>query len=363
MGIKNLNKFLREHFPEVIETNVHISNYSYKKIAIDISMYMYIFKARHANPDNPSKELIGWLTNFVTFVLMLRRNNIHCVFIYDAIDVHHPDKEKERLERRQIREKLDTKISSLDESMEHYDNYGEVNQVLLDFQKEKNLNRKQLIGNQSPFDSVNVKYHINQLKRQLIKITEYDFNLTKEMFNIMKIPYFTAPLEAETMCADLCKRGLVDAVLSRDSDVMVYSTPIFITDMNEMNGRCKQIMFANLLKELEFSEEQFLDFCIMCGTDYNTNVPNIGPNKAYAMIKQYKTIENIAEQKKLNIECLNHVRCREIFRNYETTNVEIPYCDFPDFNQLQEFLFRHNVKVDISMLSKSMGPNKIIFEE
>ena len=40
MGIKNLHSFLRSKCPEIYET-VHLSEFSYRKIAIDISLYMF----------------------------------------------------------------------------------------------------------------------------------------------------------------------------------------------------------------------------------------------------------------------------------------------------------------------------------
>ena len=39
--------------------------------------------------------------------------------------------------------------------------------------------------------------------------------------------------------------------------------------------------------------EQFIDFCILCGCDYTSKIPNVGPIKAYSYIKAHKNIENI----------------------------------------------------------------------
>jgi 5'-3' exonuclease len=48
----------------------------------------------------------------------------------------------------------------------------------------------------------------------------------------------------------------------------------------------------------------------MCGCDYNTNIKNYGPKKAYDLIKRYGSIDEI--QKKLeglDMTCLNHKIC------------------------------------------------------
>jgi flap endonuclease-1 len=38
--------------------------------------------------------------------------------------------------------------------------------------------------------------------------------------------------------------------------------------------------------------EKFIDLCILCGCDYTTNIPGIGPIKAYNYIDCYENIEN-----------------------------------------------------------------------
>ena len=73
MGIKNLNNLLRKKCPQVF-VDIHLSEYAFKKLAIDVSLFMCKFKAICGD---------RWLTSFVNLVQCLRRNEIHCVFIYD----------------------------------------------------------------------------------------------------------------------------------------------------------------------------------------------------------------------------------------------------------------------------------------
>mgnify|MGYP000571860250 CR=1 FL=1 len=48
-----------------------------------------------------------------------------------------------------------------------------------------------------------------------------------------------------------------------------------------------------LLKELGLSQEQFIDLCILLGCDYTPTIDKIGPKRAYELIKQYKSIDNM----------------------------------------------------------------------
>ena len=75
MGINNLNKFIRDTSPGAFE-EVHLSNFAFQRIAIDISLYMHKFKAVCGED--------RWLSAFVNLVASLRRNEVHCVFIFDG---------------------------------------------------------------------------------------------------------------------------------------------------------------------------------------------------------------------------------------------------------------------------------------
>ena len=58
MGIKNLNVFLRKNCPEVYE-EIHISEYAYKKVAIDTSLFLCKYKAIYGEK---------WLVAFINLV-------------------------------------------------------------------------------------------------------------------------------------------------------------------------------------------------------------------------------------------------------------------------------------------------------
>lgn len=41
--------------------------------------------------------------------------------------------------------------------------------------------------------------------------------------------------------------------------------------------------------------DQFIDLCILCGCDYTGKITNIGPVRAYDLIKKHKNIETILD--------------------------------------------------------------------
>lgn len=355
MGIKNLNKFLRNNCPDIFE-EIHLSEYSYKKVAIDISLYLCKFKTVCGD---------RWLSAFINLITCLRKNEVHCVFIYDS--GAPPEKELERKERAAQRHKMEEQVYKLEEAIEKYHLTCEIDQLLIDFYKKKNKAEapKRLLSKQdSGIDMNFVIASVEKMRGYILDIKPEDFQLTKTLFDILKVPYYDAPLEAETTCADLCKRGLVDAVLSEDTDVLAYASPVFLSKINTSSGTCVRIKYPELLEALELKSDSFLDLCIMCGTDYNKNIFRVGPEKAYKFLKTFTSIEKIAENTTLDITALNHTRGRELFRGYKLLDVKIPYCGSPDFKKLSEFIFKHNIRCSVEGLKKAfIHSTTIIFED
>jgi len=341
MGIKDLNKVLRSKCPQVFE-KIHLSEYAYTKLAIDVSLFLCKFKA--ISGDN-------WLMSFIHLICCLRNNEIHCVFIYD--NGHPVEKTQEKAERVQAREKTLERITSLENAINEYEENKTISAILQELFDKTNVTN-------SSFDINIVREKVSKMRSNVFSISASDFELTKQLFDIFKITYYMAPLEAETMCADLCKRGLVAGVLSEDTDVLAYSSPVFLTKIDVFNNTCTRILHNDILKTLKLNTEEFLDFCIMLGTDYNKNIPKVGCETSYKYIQEYRRLENMID--KIDVSFLKYERTRELFTKYEKYefDCDIPYNGFPDYEKLQIFLKELNMYFDIDKIKNSYS-QKISF--
>ena len=116
-----------------------------------------------------------------------------------------------------------------------------------------------------------IQNKIEKMKRYIFSITQVDYDMTKNMFDIFSIPWIIAPMEAETLCSDLCIQKKIDAVLTEDSDVFAYGNPMTILNINIFDDTCTYINYDELLNTIDMMDGSFLDFCILCGSDYNSN--------------------------------------------------------------------------------------------
>ena len=359
MGIAGLTQFLRSECPQVFR-EISLAELQYKKGAVDISLYVFKYITIFGDK---------WLTAITNLVSILRKNDIHCCFIYDTSAP--PEKMLERENRREKRDKLDEKINSLQEALVSAHTTGKIDQILIDLHEKMNadnLKRKSLLNPtrvKISSNSVNLdtlEKEIDRISKQSVHVQTSDFENSKELFGLLSIPFFDADVEAETTCSDLCKQGKVDFVLSEDSDVLAYGAPMFVSKINTSNATAIVVYYQEVLDALDFTSEQFLDFCIMCGTDYNSNIRLIGPKKAFKLIKEHKSIEAIAD-KGIDVSVLNHKRGRQLFKDYKRFSGDIAYCGEPDFKKLGGFIFKHAIGTSLEKIRKTFTATEIQFED
>jgi 5'-3' exonuclease len=337
MGIKNLNSFLKKHCPSVFK-HVELSSYKGKTLAIDISLYLFKYKALYAEK---------WLNAFVNLICVLKRNGIDCIFVYD--NGAPPEKKEEQDSRRSQRDKLRAKIEQLEKDISNYEKNEVMTDLLRQISEKGDKEKKRLLLNHK--SGINIKYvkgYLNKIKRQCISISEEDFEVTKALFDVMSIPYVMAREEAEAYCANLCVNGLIYGVVSEDTDVLTYNTPVFVTNLDVGKEECIELRIHDILEALSLTYSQFRDLCIMFGTDYNKNIKGVGPETTYKLITEYKSIDNLPE--KYDKTILNHERSRELFTTDKELSIEIAEGGVPDWNALQEFMFKNNCRMDMNYI-------------
>ena len=148
----------------------------------------------------------------------------------------------------------------------------------------------------------------------------------QDVLTLLGLPYFQANGEAETLCSFMGINGHVDAVLSDDTDVLAYGTPLVFSNITRHPGRSvvtvRAVVYEDVCKGLNLTSLEFKDLCILLGCDYNTRAQmpgkkphtkrSVGAVRAYSLIEEQRRLENIAP---LLIDplVLKYPRCRDLF--------------------------------------------------
>nr|QBK87422.1 MAG: flap endonuclease [Marseillevirus LCMAC201] len=286
MGIKDLCQFLRKTAPDLV-VEVPLSSLSGQRLAVDASVYLYKFICI----DNQFKG--QWVDMFINFIVWLRKNNIRPVFVFDGKPP--PQKERTQKERRANRHRIEQKVLELEELLETLSECNINESISADLKKriDDAVNQDtQYWSRKEVMREINTRFKKENSKA--IHIGPAENKKIQDLLTFIGLPWFKASGEAERTCAWLCKWGYVKGVVTTDSDVLAYGVPIFVQDVRVNQDTCKIIRHQDILEVLDLTEDQFRDFCIMCGTDYNERMPGIGPVSAYKLMCKHNDLDGMA---------------------------------------------------------------------
>jgi 5'-3' exonuclease len=258
MGIRHLNRFLRTNCSDDAIKYTHLSDLSGKKIAIDISIYIYKYEG-----DGTLIE------NIYLLLAIMRYYNIIPICIFDG---KPPAEKKELLEKRK-EEKTIAK-----------DEYTKLKNKLENTESMDDDEKQEIVNN------------MDILKKKFIYITKEKYEKVKELIRAFGVSYYDAPGEADELCAMLTIKKKVWACMSEDMDMFVYGCPRVIRYLSLMNHTIVLYNTSQILNDLGLSQKEFREVCVISGTDYNINsddddCPNL-PKTLKLFKKYHKTEKN-----------------------------------------------------------------------
>lgn len=334
MGIVNLRQFLKRKCG-AFEEKVPLTFFSNKTISIDANMYMCIYKAV-CNTKEQFKEA------FINLFLSLVEAKINIIIVFDGKAPMEKNQEKQR--RITKKETSETRITESVIAIEEYEKSGTISPLLA--QIHKRVVSDTIVETIEPQDLEKIRQHVEKQRKHIFKITREDFQIVKHLANIFGFAVISAPGEAEILCAHLIKNNLADAVLTKDTDVLACCVPIMITEINVLAKKATIITIDRILSSLKLSEDQMLDFCILCGTDYNSNINKIGPVNALKLIQKHGNLETIESTEiKLDTSVLKYPITRRLFTEVDMHDVSIPDTGPVDYEKLNEYIYENKLKI------------------
>lgn len=233
MGIRHLNRYLRTNCPNSIRC-INLADLSGKVIAVDISIYLYKYET-----DNVLLE------NIYLMLAIFRHYNIIPIFIFDG---KPPPEKKELL----IKRKIDR-----ENAQEEYD-----------------ILKTRLADNDETEDKQEIIATMDQLKKQIVQINKEKIDSVKRLIRAYGATYYDAPGEADELCALLAIKKKVWACLSEDMDLFVYGCTRVLRYLSLLGHTAVLYYTRGILKELQMTQTEFKEVCILSGTDYNMNLNN-----------------------------------------------------------------------------------------
>ncbi|HOB07173.1 MAG TPA: flap endonuclease-1 [Methanoculleus sp.] len=138
------------------------------------------------------------------------------------------------------------------------------------------------------------------------RIDTYILESSRELLDLLGIPWLEAPSEGEAQAAYMVRKGSASYVVSQDYDSLLFGAPVLVRNLTvsgrrRVRGRMvtvnpERIILSSLLNRLGLTWEQLVEIGILAGTDFNPGVRGIGAKKALKIVQKGEFESVIAEK-------------------------------------------------------------------
>lgn len=250
MGIQYLNTYIKKNTRTDSIKKCKLDEFYGKIIVVDTSIYLYRFLVDRA-----------LLDNMYMMIALFKYYNITPIFVFDGkAPIEKNNLLIKRKEDKAIAEKKYYRVKEQLKTIEIDDpGYDELYTEMI------------------------------ALKKKFVRLRYDDIKKVQKLIDAFGISYIEAEGEADVLCARLVQKKHAYACLSEDMDLFVYGCPRVLRYLSLINGTVVLYSLNKILKDLNFTFNEFKEICVLSGTDYNYSIDSqTGLYKTLNYFKQFK---------------------------------------------------------------------------
>ncbi len=289
MGIKGLNALIKKYAPSAIKA-CDLKDFANKTLSLDAYGFLYAYKiVGNSMPQN-------YIPKMLDFCKRLRAENIDLIAVMDGKSNSQAQNKPDKSAARKVRnnrkisamKQIAGQKSLLDTAKINHESLISTNNVK-DMTSDQQL---KLAALASEIESHEEK--IAQVEKQLIVIEEEDIEVMTTIFQAFGFGVGFAEHEGESGAVKLVESGAADYVVSNDSDALCFGDVQVIQNISIASSHNMKLVDAvKVREEMGFTREEFIDMCILCGSDFSEKLTGLASTGAYTAIKTHRTIEEV----------------------------------------------------------------------
>eukprot|EP00741_Cyanophora_paradoxa_P010850 tig00020544_g10489.t1 len=113
------------------------------------------------------------------------------------------------------------------------------------------------------------------------------FAESQELLRLFGCPYIVSPMEAEAQCAALEQHGLVDGIITDDSDVFLFGGQNVYRNMFDQKKLVEHFKADDFSSELGMDREKLISLAMLLGSDYAEGIRGIGIVNAMEVVDAF----------------------------------------------------------------------------
>ncbi|KAJ5307620.1 XPG/RAD2 endonuclease [Penicillium atrosanguineum] len=170
-------------------------------------------------------------------------------------------------------------------------------------ESEEHVRFAQTLNSAAPIqDTFDYEQELKQLRNQQRKdrrdadeVTQIMINECQQLLTLFGLPYVTAPMEAEAQCAELVSLGLVDGIVTDDSDIFLFGGTRVYKNMFNQSKFVECYLTSDFEKEYALHRRKLISFAHLLGSDYTEGIPGVGPVTALEIITEFSSLEEFRD--------------------------------------------------------------------
>ncbi|EJD36614.1 PIN domain-like protein [Auricularia subglabra TFB-10046 SS5] len=172
--------------------------------------------------------------------------------------------------------------------------------------------QQQREANLSTANSLAAQGHHSQARDMYVKCVDVTPQMAYQLIKALRaanVPYIVAPYEADAQLAYLERQGLIDAILTEDSDLLVFGARQALFKLDS-SGTCVSVcrsdfgspaLHPNTL--VGWGDDQFRWMAMLAGCDYLDSIPGMGLKTAHKLLRKYRTVEKVLQVVRFEGKC------------------------------------------------------------
>ncbi|KKY25151.1 putative dna excision repair protein rad2 [Phaeomoniella chlamydospora] len=132
-------------------------------------------------------------------------------------------------------------------------------------------------------------------RRDADEVTQTMITECQMLLSHFGLPYITAPMEAEAQCAELVHLGLVDGIITDDSDVFLFGGTRIYKNMFNAAKFVECYLSSDLEREYNLTREKLISFAHLLGSDYTEGIPGVGPVTALEILAEFPELSSFRD--------------------------------------------------------------------